>query len=130
MAQSRGKAKSSKGKRAPARRAEMPKSPPFVPGKAQEPQTMATQQPASAKRGRKPVPQDETPADRFVRMAKQRVPRALKAVLAVGNLSGRGYQYSPEQAAKIERDLLTAVGEVKASLARAPRAKTASEYEI
>lgn len=46
---------------------------------------------------------------RFIRLAVQRVPRAVKAVRGIGNLSGSGYTYTPEQAEKIVNALKAAV---------------------
>lgn len=89
---------------------------------------------AQAKKPRKPratVPENETPDVRFRRLAKQRVPRAIKALESVGKLGGRGYTYTPEQAAKIAADL-TAAAERVASAFTHPGQQGASggEYEI
>jgi len=55
----------------------------------------------------------ETKLERFRRLAKQRVPRAVKAINGVANLSGSGYEYTPEQAAKIGSALDAAVSAMK-----------------
>ena len=52
---------------------------------------------------------EETPAQRFVRLANPRVNRALKAVRIVGNLSSPAYHYTPEQVSEIIAVLREAV---------------------
>lgn len=79
--------------------------------------------------GRPAVDPNETPAQRAVRLAKQRVPRTLKAISGVGKLAGRGYELSPAQKAKIVKDLKSAVERVENAFAGA-EAATAGEYEI
>lgn len=53
---------------------------------------------------------------RFVRLARQRVPRALKAVEAIGNLTGSGYMHTEEQAQKILGALDAVVERVRSKL--------------
>jgi hypothetical protein len=53
------------------------------------------------KRGRKAVDPNETKAIKFVRLAESRVPKVIKAMQQVGNLTGTGYEYTPAQAAKV-----------------------------
>lgn len=48
------------------------------------------------------VPADETKADKFVRLAEQRVPKAIKAIGNVGNLANKsGYEFTATQVDKI-----------------------------
>ena len=54
----------------------------------------------------------ESKADKFRRLAKKRVPAALAKIRLIGNLGGSGYEYTPEQVAKIE----TALKEASASV--------------
>lgn len=58
---------------------------------------------------KKAANQDETKAQRFSRLANKRVPKTLKAIANIGNLSGAGYESTPEQRAKIEAALREAV---------------------
>ncbi len=64
-----------------------------------------------------PLPEiAETPAQRFVRLANPRVNRVLHAVRIVGNLSGQGYEYTPEQATEVLAAMRAAVDEVEKRL--------------
>jgi dipeptidase len=59
-----------------------------------------------AKRGRKPVPEDESRENRFQRLATSRVNKALKAIQLIGNLAQKNnYGYTDKQVLKI-RDAL------------------------
>jgi hypothetical protein len=67
----------------------------------------------------------ETKADKFVRLANRRVPRALKAIRAISNLAGRNtYDFSDEQAGQVVTVLIDAVNKMherfKGSVAREP----------
>ena len=55
------------------------------------------------------APKDETKAQKFSRLASKRVSKALKAVGNIGNLSGAGYESTPEQRKKIVDALTEAV---------------------
>jgi len=65
--------------------------------------------------GRKVADRDkvETNADKFVRLAEQRVGMALKYLNLVANLAGPGYDRTPAQVTAILTVLLTAVDKVK-----------------
>lgn len=53
---------------------------------------------------------NETKAQRFQRLGNARIPRALKALASVKNLSNKNqYEYTQEQAAKIKEVLSAAV---------------------
>ena len=56
---------------------------------------------------------EETKAERFVRLAKARVPRALKRIKLIGNLAGPGYEYTDEQTEKVLDALQGAVDRVR-----------------
>ncbi len=43
----------------------------------------------------------ESKHDKFKRLANQRVANALKKIELIGNLSGSGYEYAPEEVEKI-----------------------------
>lgn len=67
-------------------------------------------------------------AERFSRLAKKRVGKALQMIGLVGNLSGNGYAYTAEQVAKVETLLSDAV---KATIAKfAPGQAKAKQAEI
>lgn len=51
-------------------------------------------------------------SEKFSRLAKKRVGKALTAVKLIGNLSGSGYAYTPEQVTKINTLLNDAVKSV------------------
>ena len=44
-----------------------------------------------------PTEATETKADKFKRLASARVTKALNSIDLIGNLSGSGYEYTPEQ---------------------------------
>lgn len=63
-----------------------------------------------------PAPDGETNAERFKRLAKARMARALKMIELIGNLSSRSsYEYTDTQIAKM-RDAL--VGQMAATFAK------------
>lgn len=86
------------------------------------------------KKPRKPrqkAPENETPAERFRRLAKQRIPRAIKALESVAKLGGRGYEYNTEQVNKIGADLTAALKRVQTAFNEPGQQAAASgEYEI
>jgi hypothetical protein len=55
---------------------------------------------------------NETPEEKFVRIANLRVPNAIKKIKLIGNLSASAYRCSPEQIDKIIASLRQAVDEV------------------
>jgi len=57
---------------------------------------------------RKAALASETKADKFRRIAKMRVPKAIGALRVIGNLSGSGYEYTPAQVNIIADALRTA----------------------
>jgi len=71
----------------------------------------------AAKKGRKKgvstVPANETDAERFKRVGKLRVSLALAKIDAVGKLTGKGYEFTQEQADKICSALQSSVDRVK-----------------
>lgn len=52
-----------------------------------------------------PAPQGETKRQKFTRLGAIRVSKALKAIDIVGNLSTGGYEYGPNDVAKIKNAL-------------------------
>lgn len=81
---------------------------------------MATQ--TSSKKKATKVPENETKAQRFVRLAKKRVPRAVKAINSVAAFAGSGYEFSDEQRDKVIAALETATANTVASLKRERKA--------
>lgn len=65
--------------------------------------------PTHATRGRKPIDKNETPEEKFRRLANSRVFGALKRISQIGNLASPQYRYSPEQATKIRHKIEDAV---------------------
>jgi len=57
---------------------------------------------------------NETPEDKFKRIANLRVPNAIKKVKLIGNLSASAYKYSDDQIDKIIASLRQAVDETEA----------------
>ena len=60
------------------------------------------------------VKPNETPEERFKRIAVLRVPNAIKKIKLIGNLSASAYKYTDEQIDKIISSLREAIGEVEA----------------
>jgi len=57
---------------------------------------------------------NETPEEKFKRIANLRVPNAIKKIKLIGNLSASAYRYSDEQIEKIIASLRQAVDETEA----------------
>lgn len=81
----------------------------------------------TVKRGRKPVDPSETPEQKFQRLAKHRVTRAIKVIRGLGNLGGAGYKSTEAQREKIREALDS---ELEAAMARMERAKQTSDVEF
>jgi len=62
------------------------------------------------------VDPDESKADKFIRLAKARMTKALKAIAQLENLGGSNYEYTHDQANKIVNSLERAVAAVEAKL--------------
>lgn len=60
----------------------------------------------------------ESPADRFVRLAEQRMPKVLKGIALLGNLGSSQYEYTPEQRDQLLGTLQSAVLELEGKLKR------------
>ena len=58
---------------------------------AKKPKT--TSEPSKPK-GRSPVPANETPRDKFIRLGKLRMAKALKSISVIGNLSAASYDFT------------------------------------
>lgn len=57
---------------------------------------------------------EESKAQRFIRLANQRVPKVVKGIRNVGNLALRSqYEYTPDQSAKLVKLLQDEVDAVK-----------------
>lgn len=65
----------------------------------------------SEETGAKP---NETPEEKFVRIANLRVPNAIKKIKLIGNLSAAAYKCTDEQIGKIISSLRQAIDEVEA----------------
>lgn len=90
---------------------------------------MAKKDVVEKKRGRKPADPNETPEQKFVRLARHRVTRAIKVIRSLGNLGGAGYKSTEAQRQKI-REVLES--EMETAFARMERAKqsTGIDFEL
>ena len=77
-------------------------------------------------RGRKPVDENEKADARFARLATFRVSVALKAIRGIGMLSGKSYEYTPAQVAKVFAALETAVSNAHVGFENADKEKAAA----
>jgi len=66
----------------------------------------------------------ESKSDKFKRLASKRVVNAIQKVELITNLSGPGYEYSPEQVEKILTALQGSVDKVKAAFSKQKIEKT------
>ncbi len=53
-------------------------------------------------RRKNPAPTNRTKADRFRRVARDRVAKIVKSLRSLEGLAGRAYEYTPEQIDKID----------------------------
>lgn len=88
-------------------------------------QTAPTATPATTnkKGGRRAAPENETKAERFVRLAQQRATKALKAIQQIANLGGAAYESTPEQREKLIGALSAAVKTATDKLNKTPEQK-------
>lgn len=63
-------------------------------------------------------PNTESKAEKFERLVKKRVNKAVKAIGYVGNCFAPTYQYTPEQAEKVVGALTNAVANVEAKASK------------
>lgn len=61
---------------------------------------------------------EETPEQKFKRLATARMNNALKKIKLIGNLSAPAYKYTEEEIAKIVQGLKSAVNEVEAKFVK------------
>ena len=66
------------------------------------------------KKNAKAASPDETPEQKFKRLATARVNNALKKIKLIGNLAAPAYRYGEEEVTKIIQNLKFAVEEVEA----------------
>lgn len=84
--------------------------------------------PASkTKKARAKPPADETPAQRFVRVAGSRVLKALDQIDLLANCVGASYAYTSDQVIKLETALNAAVKESIATLKTGKKASVTSK---
>lgn len=84
--------------------------------------------PSTTRKPRTPAPENETKAQKFSRLASARVSKAVKQIKALGNLSGAGYESTPDQRSKIETVIRDATVAAIAKLNKT--AEKSSEPEI
>ena len=66
----------------------------------------------------------ESKSDKFKRLATKRVTNAISKVELIANLSGSGYEYTPEQVERILTALQGSVDKVKAAFSKQKIQKT------
>ncbi len=70
---------------------------------------------AKKKVGSRPkIPDNETKAERFIRVVTPRIGKAVKAIDVIGFCAGSTYEYTPEQLVEIGNALVSAVNNLKA----------------
>lgn len=80
---------------------------------------------AKARKGRKPVPENETRHDRFIRLGTKRVNNAIRQIQLLGNLCSPNYECDADDLA-LMRDAI--LHELDMALARfTPRKRTGGE---
>ncbi len=84
---------------------------------------------AKKKGGRKPAPEGETKGERFTRLARSRVTKALNAIRTIGNLSGSEYESTDEQRDKLFAALRNAVDECEQKLYKV-KASRKTEFDF
>lgn len=72
------------------------------------------------KSGTKP-PDNESKADRFVRVVTPRIVKAVKALELIGNCAGSSYEYTPKQTAQIFSTLCSVLEGVQQRFVSASR---------
>jgi len=70
----------------------------------------------------------ESKSDKFKRLAVKRVKNAVSKIELIANLSGSGYEYTPEQVEKILGALQGSVDKVKAAFSKQKIEK--SQFEL
>lgn len=65
------------------------------------------------KRARKKIPENETDAERFIRVVTPRVAKAVKAIRTIGFCAAATYAYTPKQVEQIVAALKTAMATVE-----------------
>jgi len=52
-------------------------------------------------RSKQSIPENESKADRFIRVVKPRINKAVKAINTIGFCAGAAYEYTPQQVTQI-----------------------------
>lgn len=65
------------------------------------------------KRARKKIPENETAADRFIRVVTPRVAKAVKAIRTIGFCAAPTYEFTGKQVEQIEAALNTALETIR-----------------
>jgi hypothetical protein len=72
------------------------------------------------KAARKEALKSETKEAKFIRLGKPRVNKALAAIRQIGNLSGAGYSYTPDQVVKMRTVIGEAVSDAFDKFSKGP----------
>lgn len=78
---------------------------------------MATKNTATRKPRVSKVNPNETPRDRFTRLATARTNKAIKAIASIGKLNGKNYAHTGEDVKKIEAAITSALESATVRLA-------------
>lgn len=81
------------------------------------------------KSGVKTTPENETKAEKFIRLGNKRLNKSLKAIEQIKNLSSNAYESKPEQVDYIINKLTKAVEDIKNAFIATPK-QEAEKTEI
>jgi len=70
---------------------------------------------------KRPAPENETKAERFVRVVRPRVNKAVKAISVIGYCAGTAYESTPEQVSQIVETLRKAVDVTSSKFTTKPK---------
>lgn len=100
------------------------------PQEQKEKMTAVAEHKVQSKRGRKPVPENETKEQKFRRLAQRRVTIAVKAIKALGKLSTSQYERSESQCDKIELAIETELQKTMALLRNVKSKSAEPEFTL
>lgn len=74
------------------------------------------------------IPNDESKKDRFVRVVKPRINKAIKHINMVGFCASSAYEYTPEQVEQIGDTLFNAVSSTIAKFTTKPKDESVFDF--
>lgn len=75
------------------------------------------------------IPKDESKKDRFVRVVKPRINKAVKYVNMIGFCASSTYEYTPEQVEQMKTTLLLAVSSTIAKYTAKPKDEASFDFK-